>query len=493
MIFDIPKNKASIIKVIGVGGGGGNAVGHMFRQGINGVDFAICNTDAQALESNPVGTKISLGPNLTEGRGAGSLPEVGKQSCIESIEDIRKWLADGTKMLFITAGMGGGTGTGAAPIIAKVAKEMDILTVGIVTLPFKFEGMRRQRQALEGLEQLKKNVDSILVISNDKLREMHGNLSLTAAFGQADNILTTAAKGIAEIITVPGYINVDFEDVNTVMKNSGVAIMGTGVAEGDDRARRAIHEALNSPLLEDNDIRGAQHILLNITSGSMEVTMDEIGEITDYVQEEAGYGTDLIWGNCNDDSLGEKIIITLIATGFEGGSSRKKDNKVRNEEVTRPEIKRVPLEQPFSVVIEETDYEPETESKTQANVFEFDEPLANMRSYSEPKSRDKEDSFSSEPTENSIMANKALSEELQAKRESEAARREYLRKSNSKPLDNPKIISDLETTPAYTRRNVVLDEEKKSEAAQKSRFSVNMDEDGTVFISNNSYLYDNVD
>src|SRR5690606_7913960 len=233
MIFDIPKNNASIIKVIGVGGGGGNAVGHMFRQGINGVDFAICNTDAQALESNSVGTKISLGPNLTEGRGAGSLPEVGKQSCIESIEDIRKWLADGTKMLFITAGMGGGTGTGAAPIIAKVAKEMDILTVGIVTLPFKFEGMRRQRQALEGLDQLKKNVDSILVISNDKLREMHGNLSLTAAFGQADNILTTAAKGIAEIITVPGYINVDFEDVNTVMKNSGVAIMGTGVAEGD--------------------------------------------------------------------------------------------------------------------------------------------------------------------------------------------------------------------------------------------------------------------
>lgn len=493
MIFDIPKNKTSIIKVIGVGGGGGNAVGHMFRQGINGVDFAICNTDAQALENNPVKTKISLGPNLTEGRGAGSLPEVGKQSCIESIEDIRTWLADGTKMLFITAGMGGGTGTGAAPIIAKVAKEMDILTVGIITLPFKFEGMRRQRQALEGLDQLKKNVDSILVISNDKLREMHGNLSLTAAFGQADNILTTAAKGIAEIITVPGYINVDFEDVNTVMKNSGVAIMGTGVAEGDDRARRAIHEALNSPLLEDNDIRGAQHILLNITSGSLEVTMDEIGEITDYVQEEAGYGTDLIWGNCNDDSLGEKIIITLIATGFEGGSSRKKEIKSRQEEPVRNEIKRVPLEQPFSVVIEETDYELESEISGSANVFEFDTDLSSYSNHAETGKRDREETTSTPSSLHDHRGNRELSEELQAKREAEAARREYLRKSNSKPLDNPKIISDLESTPAYTRRNVVLDEERKSEAIQKSKLSVNMDEDGTVFISNNSYLYDNVD
>ncbi|MBK8514838.1 MAG: cell division protein FtsZ [Saprospiraceae bacterium] len=324
MKFDIPTIEKSIIKVVGVGGGGGNAVGHMFRQGITGVDFAVCNTDAQAMESNPVPVKIALGPNLTEGRGAGSMPEVGKQSCIESIEDIRDWLANGTKMLFITAGMGGGTGTGAAPIIAKVAKEMEILTVAIVTLPFKFEGLRRQRQAHEGLEQLKKNVDSILVISNDKMKMIHGNLALSAAFGQADDILTTAAKGIAEIITVPGYINVDFEDVNTVMKNSGVAIMGSAVAEGDERAARAISAALSSPLLEDNDIRGAQHILLNITSGTKEVTMDEIGEITEHVQEEAGYGTDLIWGNCKDEAMGEKLMITLIATGFREGSTRKK-------------------------------------------------------------------------------------------------------------------------------------------------------------------------
>ncbi len=435
MMFDIQKNKNSIIKVIGVGGGGGNAVGHMFKQGINGVDFAICNTDEQALECNPVNTKIALGPNLTEGRGAGSLPEVGKQSCIESIEDIRKWLSDGTKMLFITAGMGGGTGTGAAPIIAKVAKEMDILTVGIVTLPFKFEGMRRQRQALEGLEQLKKNVDSILVISNDKLREMHGNLSLTAAFGQADNILTTAAKGIAEIITVPGYINVDFEDVNTVMKNSGVAIMGTGIAEGDDRARKAIHEALNSPLLEDNDIRGAQHILLNITSGSMEVTMDEIGEITDYVQEEAGYGTDLIWGNCNDETLGDKIIITLIATGFEGGNSRKKEINEKAQAASRQEARRVPLEKPFSVVIEEDEFEIEFESQVSSNVFEFDDIPASHTS-SNHYSEDKEERKNQGSTTGE-NGQRILSEELKAKREADSARRGIFAQSQQQTLGQP--------------------------------------------------------
>ncbi|HRG67053.1 MAG TPA: cell division protein FtsZ, partial [Saprospiraceae bacterium] len=273
MKFNIPNYNHSIIKVIGVGGGGGNAVGHMFRQGIIGVDFAICNTDAQAMETSPIDKKISLGPSLTDGRGAGSKPETGKEACIESIDEIRSFLADGTKMLFVTAGMGGGTGTGAAPIIAKAAKEMGILTVGIVTLPFHFEGLRRKRQALEGLENLKKNVDAILVISNDKLKEMYGDLTLTQAFDNADNVLSTAAKSIAEIITVPGYINVDFEDVNFVMKDSGVALMGYGEAEGMARARIYIHMALTSPLLEENDIRGAKHILLNITSGNKEVTM----------------------------------------------------------------------------------------------------------------------------------------------------------------------------------------------------------------------------
>src|SRR6187549_574914 len=317
MLFDIPKVEKSIIKVLGVGGGGSNAVSYMFKQGINGVDFAICNTDNQAMETSQVPVKIRLGPELTGGRGAGSRPQMGKQACIESIDAIRDFIMDGTKMLFVTAGMGGGTGTGAAPIIAKAAREADILTVGIVTLPFTFEGSRRKRQALEGLEEMKSNVDALIVISNDKLRELHGDLRLSDAFSRADNILTTAARGIAEIITMEGYVNVDFEDVNTVMRESGVAIMGTASYEGENRARKAVQAALNSPLLEDNDIRGAQHILLNISSGRVEVTMDEVFEITEYVQAEAGFGTDLIWGNCFDESLGEKLSVTIIATGFE--------------------------------------------------------------------------------------------------------------------------------------------------------------------------------
>lgn len=476
MKFDIPTNEKSIIKVVGVGGGGGNAVGHMFRQGITGVDFAICNTDAQAMESSPVPVKIALGPNLTEGRGAGSMPEVGKQSCIESIDEIREWLSDGTKMLFITAGMGGGTGTGAAPIIAKVAKEMSILTVGIVTLPFKFEGLRRQRQAHEGLEQLKKNVDSILVISNDKMKMIHGNLALSAAFGQADDILTTAAKGIAEIITVPGYINVDFEDVNTVMRGSGVAIMGSAMAEGDDRARKAINLALASPLLEDNDIRGAQHILLNITSGTKEVTMDEIGEITEHVQEEAGYGTDLIWGNCHDASLGDKIMITLIATGFrEGGSKRKEAEPEKVKVSLENDRYREPVEEDFTV-------------------FDFETPFADNVVDFDTDDVKKTINMLGVRTEDPHMPKKGhLTEEMRKRSEADVARREYLRKNNSKPLDNPKIISDMENVPAYARRNVVLDETNKSNGRQNSSYMVNMDEDNNVFLSNNSFLYDNVD
>ena len=276
MIYEFPKDDSPIIKVIGVGGGGSNAVTHMYKQGIVGVDFAICNTDNQAMENSPVPTKIRLGPNLTEGRGAGSKPNVGKLACEESIEEVKRYIENNCKMLFITAGMGGGTGTGAAPIIARTAREMNILTVGIVTLPFTFEGNKRTSQGFEGLNELKNSVDTLIIISNDKLRQIHGNLSLSDAFSKADNVLTTAAKGIAEIITVPGYVNVDFEDVNTVMRGSGVAIMGTGLAEGNDRARIAVDQALHSPLLEDNNINGAKHILLNITSGLKEVTMDEI-------------------------------------------------------------------------------------------------------------------------------------------------------------------------------------------------------------------------
>jgi cell division protein FtsZ len=314
--FDLPKEQPSIIKVIGVGGGGSNAVNHMFKQGIKGVDFVVCNTDQQALDRSPVPKKIVLGANLTEGRGAGSIPEVGKNAALENLEELKDILNSKTKMVFITAGMGGGTGTGAAPIIAKAAKDLGILTVGIVTIPFHFEGRKRKSQADYGLEELKQSVDTLLVISNEKLRDMYGNLKLGEAFAQADNILTIAAKGIAEIITVSGYVNVDFEDVRTVMKDSGVAIMGSASASGPDRAVKAVQTALASPLLNDNNIEGASNILLYINSGSEEVTMDEVSEITDYIQNEAGLTAEIIWGNGYDEDLGDSITVTVIATGF---------------------------------------------------------------------------------------------------------------------------------------------------------------------------------
>lgn len=315
--FDLNKEQSSIIKVIGVGGGGSNAVNHMYRQGIVGVDFIVCNTDQQSLDLSPVPTKLPLGQNLTEGRGAGMDPEIGKKSALESYDILKELLSRGTKMVFITAGMGKGTGTGGAPVIAKAARELGILTVGLVTTPFMAEGPKRLKQAKEGIEELRNFVDSILVISNDKLRMIHGNLPLSQAFNQADSILTNAAKSIAEIITVAGYVNVDFNDVNTVMRNSGVAIMGTAIAEGDSRAILAIEQALNSPLLNDNDINGAKNILLNITSGKVEVTLDEISEIQEYIQSVAGSDTNIIWGNCYNEALGEKISVTVIATGFE--------------------------------------------------------------------------------------------------------------------------------------------------------------------------------
>ncbi|MCX7986657.1 MAG: cell division protein FtsZ, partial [Bacteroidales bacterium] len=281
--FEIQKHRSSIIKVIGVGGGGGNAVNHMFRQGIKDVDFVVCNTDAQALANSPVPVKVQLGSSLTEGRGAGNKPDIGRQAAIENLQDIIDILAHNTKMVFITAGMGGGTGTGAAPVIAKAAKEMGILTVAIVTVPFRFEGQLRINQAIDGINELEKYVDSLLVIHNEKLREIYGNLKISEAFAKADDVLTIAAKGIAEIITVHGYVNVDFADVQTVMSNSGVAILGSARARGENRALDAIQQAINSPLLNNNDIRGAKSILLNITSGEDEVSMDEVGVITDYV------------------------------------------------------------------------------------------------------------------------------------------------------------------------------------------------------------------
>jgi len=314
--FDMPKNQSNVIKVIGVGGGGSNAINHMFSQGINGVDFVICNTDSQALDSSPVPNKIQLGVTLTEGLGAGANPEIGEQSAVESMEDIKAMLTTNTKMLFITAGMGGGTGTGAAPIIAKMAKDLNILTVGIVTIPFEFEGKMRNQQANIGVERLRDNVDSLIVINNNKLRDVYGNLGFKAGFSKADEVLATAARGIAEVITHHYTQNIDLRDAKTVLSNSGTAIMGSASASGTNRASEAISKALDSPLLNDNKINGATNVLLLIVSGLEEITIDEIGEISDFIQSEAGHGANIIMGVGDDESLEDAIAITVIATGF---------------------------------------------------------------------------------------------------------------------------------------------------------------------------------
>lgn len=315
--FDLPKNQSNVIKVIGVGGGGSNAINHMFKQGIKGVDFVICNTDAQALNSSGVPNKIQLGIHITEGLGAGANPEIGEKAAVESLEDIRSMLNTNTKMVFITAGMGGGTGTGAAPVIAKMARELDILTVGIVTMPFQFEGKIRNTQAHKGIETLRKVVDSLVIINNNKLREVYGNLGFKAGFSKADEVLSTAARGIAEVITHHYTQNIDLRDAKTVLTNSGTAIMGASNAVGEHRAKKAITTALDSPLLNDNKITGAKNVLLLIVSGNQEITIDEIGEINDHIQAEAGYGANIIMGVGEDEKLGEAISVTVIATGFD--------------------------------------------------------------------------------------------------------------------------------------------------------------------------------
>jgi len=329
--FDLPKNQSNVIKVIGVGGGGSNAINHMFQQGIKGVDFVICNTDAQALENSSVPNRIQLGVSLTEGLGAGANPKVGEQSALESLEDIQSMLSTNTKMVFVTAGMGGGTGTGAAPIIAQAAKEMDILTVGIVTIPFNFEGKIRNEQAQEGVEKLRKNVDSLIVINNNKLREVYGNLGFKAGYSKADEVLATAARGIAEVITHHYTQNIDLRDAKTVLSDSGTAIMGSASAAGENRAKDAITKALDSPLLNDNKIRGAKNVLLLIVSGSDEITIDEIGEISDYIQEEAGHSANIIMGVGEDEGLENAIAITVIATGF----NAEQQNEIVNTETKK--------------------------------------------------------------------------------------------------------------------------------------------------------------
>ena len=476
MVFNFKQEEPSIIKVIGVGGGGSNAVTHMYKQGIVGVDFAICNTDSQAMDLSPVPTKIALGPLVSAGLGAGSQPQRGKQACLESIEDVKNYLGTSTKMLFITAGMGGGTGTGAAPIIAKTAQEMGILTVAIVTLPFTFEGRKRTMQGFEGLDELKKNVDTIIIISNDKLRQIFGNLSVSGAFAQADNILTTAAKGIAEIITVPGYVNVDFEDVNTVMRGSGVAIMGIGIADGDNRAKKSVDSALSSPLLEETNITGAKHILVNITSGTKEVTMDEIFAITEFVQEEAGDGANLIWGNCYDETLGDKLSVTVIATGFESrtqNNHKEADTKVvltLDDEPIRKDAKRHDF---FGFGFDDTEG---------GNSLELDSSR-----FSKPRPT------YNQPHEPFVKNDNPVSDDERRRRLAvETQRREKLRTNvNSMKLNNPQTIIEMENEPAYMRRGVRLDSVQHSSEKPVSQWSI--DENNELNTSGNSYLHDNVD
>ncbi|WP_395809702.1 cell division protein FtsZ [Daejeonella sp.] len=553
MQFEMLKEKSSIIKVIGVGGGGGNAVNHMYRQGITGVDFIICNTDAQALELSPIPNKVQLGASLTEGMGAGSMPEVGKNSAIENIDDIKRMLGANTKMLFITAGMGGGTGTGASPIIAKAAKEMDILTVGIITTPFSFEGKRRKTQAEEGLEEFKKYVDSYLVISNDRLREIFGNLTLGSAFAQADNILTTAAKGIAEIITIPGYINVDFKDVRTVMKESGVAIMGSYAAEGENRALRAVEGALASPLLKDNEIEGARYILLNISSGDKEVTMDEVSIITDFIQQEAGLAADLIWGNCSDEGLGEKISVTIIATGFQTMEEREVEkSQIRKVSLLTPEL--APMVKPvqansFMDLKKEENNEPVLKSTEESQVDLFAGYFHSTPKVEEEKSSDSEyvrhtltDEISldlphveksvefeikteefiegsfeqafegsfeeaEQIVENEILA-EVQDEEIPMawnnpdEDKTDESIEEQLRKSKerilrlkdlSMKLRTTNGLQELENEPAYKRKQLSLNDVPHSSESQVSRFTLSNDEGITEIRPNNSFLHDNVD
>jgi cell division protein FtsZ len=483
MTFEISPSKSSIIKVIGVGGGGSNAVNHMFRQGIRGVDFMICNTDQQALDASPVPSKIQLGSTLTEGRGAGSIPEVGKNAAIENIEDFKQILGSETKMVFVTAGMGGGTGTGAAPVIAMAAKEMGILTVGIVTIPFTFEGKKRKQQAAEGLEELRKSVDTILIISNDKLREIYGNLSLTAAFAEADNVLTTAAKGIAEIITVTGYVNVDFADVHTVMNNGGAAIMGAATAEGEGRAMKAVEGALASPLLNDNRIVGAKHILINISAGLDGVMMDEIGDIIDYVQEEAGSTANVIFGTNTDESLENKLCVTLIATGFSTGQEIEERVVVKMEETAanRPQV------------VEASAHTSATANQGDKIYKKLPEPdkdeIVFLGDASSRPELDFKLSTKSEPEQ----AQEGDSDEEENIRRSKE-RMEKLKRLHSS-IKTPSPVSDLENVPAFRRRNIVLDKVDYSTNSEVSRYTLSENpEDNKLEIRpNNSFLHDNVD
>ena len=548
MFKPLCEKPANYIKVIGVGGGGGNAVNHMLEEGIQGVDFVLCNTDYQALMRSTVPTKVHLGKREL---GAGNDPSVGREAAMSSKDEIDKILDEKTKMLFVTAGMGGGTGTGAAPVVAGLAKEKGILTVGIVTIPFECEGRRRKQQAQAGIEELKKNVDTLIIISSDKLRDSYGNMKLTEAFKKADDILTTAAKGIAEIITVTGYVNVDFEDVKTVMKDSGKAIMGTGRASGENRAEEAIKLAINSPLLNDSDIEGAKNILLYITSGSDEVSLDEVVEITEYVQNTCGNCSDVIWGNGVDESLGNDISVTLIATGFESKKVKKIDLQPTSEnKPVVPCTEPVPTDntnhrtvhvldensnttttfetpKPQAEVIPQPEAEP-TEHQgikvhsldEKENTFDFIAPL--FTNEPEPVKESYTPVQTPEPTptvkifdnpitnnndDDSFEISNLSKHGMQAQQETAEVETLVLEEPKTKPYDpkeelkrnrlralslnfkTQKGLEELERQPAYMRRDMNYEEIIVEDDDEVSRYSTSCKGISTE----NSFLHDNVD
>jgi len=542
MEFDLPKNISSIIKVIGVGGGGSNAVNHMYNLGIKGVDFVVCNTDKQALDVSAVPFKVQLGTSLTQGNGAGAKPEVGRNAAIENIDEIRDLLGKQTKMVFVTAGMGGGTGTGAAPVIAGAAKELGILTVGIVTVPFGFEGRKRRQQAEEGLEEMRNNVDTLLVINNEKLREMTGDLPINKAFSKADDVLSVAAKGIAELISVTGSVNVDFNDVYTVMKDSGVAIMGSAAVDGDDRAIRCVQEAMNSPLLNDNNIFGAKYVLLNITYGDKEVLMDEISQITDYIQDEAGSTADVIWGHGYDPSLGDKLCVTLIATGFKTspltGVDKAPEKVVLSlepdakKEIIQPlqsPTEQTPVQDnnPVNTLVEdepflkkdepinvnnqqqvelivkeviptynETVIEPVQETTNSEIVWKIEsndnstnqEVKSTVETGKIVHQLETDDNYNLEQASSRVIKS-APSQEDQIRINAERMQRiqEYTQK-----LKKADGLAELEKEPAFLRRNIQLDNSKPSIESSNSRFGVSGNGENNLR-SNNSFLHDNVD
>ncbi len=524
--FELPQEEKSIIKVIGVGGGGSNAVNHMFRLGIKGVDFIICNTDRQALDKSPVKNRIQLGEKSTKGLGAGSIPEVGRDAALESIDEIKSYLTEDTQMVFITAGLGGGTGTGAAPVIASIAKELGILTVGIVTIPFAFEGKKRRAQAESGLEEMKKYVDTLLVIGNDKLREIYGNLKMSEAFAHADDVLTGAAKSIAEIISLHMHINVDFNDVKTVMKESGVAIMGSAVASGEKRAVKAVEQALNSPLLNDNDIKGARHVLLNIMSGSDDIDMDEFGEITDFIQEAAGGTAELITGYGTDASLGDNVSVTIIATGFKSGQTGFEAPVFKEHKVVNLDEKVEPVQESkqTNIIDEIKNNEPFVFTKVEKNpesvispMHQVDEPVKEIKTSTGTTNTPVQETSIAPANENSMPIveftfNTVKEEEVKAP-ENEVkdvdtlnvgiSREEQIRLAQERirklkditlKMKSPEGLAALEKQTAFERKNIVLENKTPSTESSVSRYTLSEGDDKKIEIRpNNSFLHDNVD